>query len=141
MAVDCGELLLRGVQVAGQCGGAAAGVAEEDRGGLDGEGGIFAGVMAEATGGQRLVQVAGDLRQGLADPGGGQGQGAEDVVGDRRLVQAADGLGGGAGQGDGVVAGKPVQVDELAEVIHGRLPVPPRGLRRLRWRCCRACRP
>ena len=43
--------------------------------------GVVAVVVAEPPGGQRLVQVAGDLRQGLAGPGGGQGQGAEDVVG------------------------------------------------------------
>ena len=65
---------------------------------------------------RRAVEVAGDLGEGLAEAGGGQGQGAEDVVGGGRLaqagvaaggpVQAADRLGGGAGQGDGVVAGE-----------------------------------
>ncbi len=81
MAVDEGELLAGGVQVAGQGCGAAAGVIEEDRGGADGEGGVFAEVVAEVPGGQRLVEVAGDLGEGLAEPGGGQGQGAEDVIG------------------------------------------------------------
>src|SRR5215472_13738161 len=105
-----------GVQVAGQGCGAAASVFEEDGGGLDGEGGVLAAVVAEAPGGERAVEVAGDLGQGLAEPGGGQVQGAEDVVGGRWLVQAggavrgpvqaADGLGGGAGQGDGVGAGE-----------------------------------
>ena len=31
-------------------------------------------VVAEAPGCERAVEVAGDLRQGLADPGRGQGQ-------------------------------------------------------------------
>ena len=47
MAVDEGELLLGGVQVAGQGGGGAAGVAEEDHGAVDGQGGVLAAVVAE----------------------------------------------------------------------------------------------
>ena len=64
--------------------------------------------------------------------GGGQGQGADDVVGRRRLaqpglaagepVQAADRLSGGAGQQQRVVAGDLAEVDDLPEVIHGRPP-------------------
>ena len=46
VTVDDGELLLRGVQAVGQCGGAAASVAEEDCGGLDGAGRVFADVVA-----------------------------------------------------------------------------------------------
>jgi hypothetical protein len=59
--VDAGELLLGGVEVAGQGGGGAAGVVEEDHGVLDGGGGVFAAVMAESPGGQCLAEVAGDL--------------------------------------------------------------------------------
>ena len=67
-AVDEGELLLGGVQVAGQGGGGAAGVAEEDRGALDGQGGVLAAVVAEFPGGQGLVEVAGDLGEQLPEP-------------------------------------------------------------------------
>ena len=146
-AVDGGELLLGGVEVAGQGGGAAAGVGEEDGGGFHGGGGVVAEVVAEVPGGEGAVKVAGDLGEELPEPGGGRGQGAEDVVGDGRLVQAglapggpvqaADGLGGGAGQGDGVIAGELVQVGDLPEVIHGRRP----GGRDGGWRgLCRSCR-
>src|SRR5689334_543624 len=86
--VDGGELLLRGVQVAGQGGGAGGGIAEEDGGGFHGEGGILPEVVTEAPGGQGPVEIAGDLGEELRQPGGGQGQCAEDVVGGRRLVQA-----------------------------------------------------
>ena len=47
MAVDEGELLLGGVQVAGEGGGGQAGVGEEDRGGTGGRSGILAEVVAE----------------------------------------------------------------------------------------------
>ena len=77
-----------GVQVAGQGGGGAAGVAEEDHGALDGQGGVLAAVVAECPGGQGLVQVAGDLGEQLPEPARGLGQGADDVVGGRGLVQA-----------------------------------------------------
>jgi hypothetical protein len=81
--------------------------------------------VAEAPGSGGAVKAAGDLGEGLPEPGGGQGQGAEDVVGDGGLVepgvgvrgpvQAADRLGGGAGQGDRVVAGELVKVDDLPD--------------------------
>src|SRR6202034_658461 len=118
-------------QVAGQGGGGQAGVVEEDPGAVDVRGGVGAVVVAELPGGQGPVEVAGDLAEQLPEPGRGQGQGADDVVGDGGLVQAgvapggpvqaADRLGCGAGQGDGVVAGQVVVVDHLAEVIHGCL--------------------
>ena len=112
MAVDEGELLLGGVQVAGEGGGGQAGAGEEDRGGTGGRSGILAEVVAEPAGCQRLVEPAGDLGEQLPEAGGCQGQGADGVIGDGRLaqpalvagepVQAADCLGGGAGPGVGV---------------------------------------
>jgi hypothetical protein len=104
-------LLLGGTEVAGQGGGRQAGAVEEEAGGLHREAGVLAEVVAEPPVGERPVEVAGDLGQGLPEAGRGQRQGAEDVVGVRRLaqpglvaggvVQAADRLGGGAGQGEG----------------------------------------
>jgi hypothetical protein len=88
VAVDGGELLLRGVEVAGQRGGAAAGVVEEDDGGVHGVRGVLAEIVAEAAGGQRPVEVGGDLDEQLRQPGSAQGQGSEDVVGGRWLAQA-----------------------------------------------------
>ena len=88
-AVDEGEILLGLVQVAGQGVSGQAGVAEEDRGGADGRGGVLAEVVAEPPGGQRMVQPAFDLGEQLRQAGGGQGQGTGDVVGDRWLAQAA----------------------------------------------------
>ena len=87
MAVDEGELLLGGVQVAGEGGGGQAGVGEEDRGGTGGRSGVLAEVVAEPAGCQRLVEPAGDLGEQLPEAGGGQGQGADGVVGGRRLAQ------------------------------------------------------
>jgi len=62
--VDGGELLLGGVQVAGQGGGAGGRVAQEDGGGVHGARGVLAVVVAEPPGRERAVEVAGDLRQG-----------------------------------------------------------------------------
>lgn len=87
VAVDGGELLLGGIQVAGQGGGAGAGVAEEDRGGIDGVRGVLAEVVAQAPGGQGGVEIAGDLRQSLPEPEGGPGQGPDDVIGGGRLAE------------------------------------------------------
>jgi hypothetical protein len=88
VAVDGGDLLLGGVQVAGQGGGAGGRVLQEDGGGLHGECGVLAEVVAELTGAGGAGEVAGDLGEGLAETPGGQGQGAEDVVGGGGLVQA-----------------------------------------------------
>ena len=111
---------------------AATGAAEEDPGGIDGRGGVLAEVVAEPPGCQRPVEPAGDLGERQRQAGGGQGQGADDVVGRGRLaqpglaagepVQAADRLSGGAGQQQRVVAGDLAEVDDLPEVIHGRPP-------------------
>ena len=49
--VDERKLLLGGVQVAGQGGGAAAGVLEEDDGGIYGVRGVLAEVVAQLAGG------------------------------------------------------------------------------------------
>ena len=86
--VDGGELLLCGVQVAGQGAGGQAGVVEEDHGALDVQGGVLAAVVAECPGGQGVAEVAGDLGEQLPEPARGLGQGADDVVGGRGLVQA-----------------------------------------------------
>ena len=88
-------------------------------GAVDGRGGVLAEVVAEPPGLQGLAEPAGDLGEQLRQAGGGQGQGADDVVGvgglaqpglaAGGLVQAADRLGGGAGQAQRVVAGGLVQ--------------------------------
>ena len=86
-AVDQGELLLGGVEVAGQGCGGDAGAAEEQAGGPDGEARVVAEVVAEAAAVEGVVEVAGDLGQHLAEAGCRQGQGAEDVVGGGRLAE------------------------------------------------------
>ena len=100
-------LLLGGAEVAGQGGGGQVGVVEEQAGGLDGEAGVLAEVVAEPAVGEGVVEEAGEVGEGLPEAGGGQRQGAEDVVGVRRLaqaaaggvVQAADRVGRGPGEG------------------------------------------
>ena len=78
-----------GVQVTGEGGGAGAGVVEEDGGGVDGGCGVAAEIVAEEPGAGGAGQVAGDLGEGLAEPGGGQGQGGGDVAGDGRWSSPA----------------------------------------------------
>ena len=95
------------VEVAGEGGCAGAGVGDEQPGAADGGGGIGAVVAAEPPGGQGGGEPAADLAQQLRDPGGRQGQLAEDGIGvgglagavpaEGGVVQGADRLGGGAG--------------------------------------------
>ena len=67
MAVDGGDLLLGGVQVAGQGGGAGGRVLQEDGGGVHGGCGVLAEVVAELPGAGSAVKVAGDLGERLAE--------------------------------------------------------------------------
>ena len=78
---------------------------------------IGALALAASRLGQAFTQITRWLDQALA-----AGRLAQSGLAAGEPVQAADRLGGGAGQGDGVVAGGLVQVDELPEVIHGRPP-------------------
>ena len=73
--VDVCELFPGLAEVAGQGGGGAAGVAEEDTGAIDVQGGVLAEVVAEAAGSQGPVQVAGDLGEQVAEAGSRPGTG------------------------------------------------------------------
>src|SRR5690349_2128900 len=69
VAVDGGELLLGLAEVAGQGGGGAAGVGDEQPGAADRAGGVGAVVAAEPPGGQGGGEPPADLGQQLRQAG------------------------------------------------------------------------
>ena len=109
--MDGGELLLGLAEVAGQGGGGAAGVGDEQPGAADRAGGVGAVVAAELPGGQGGGEPPADLGQQLRQAGRGERQLADELVGvgglgealaaEGGVVQGADRPGRGAGQGQG----------------------------------------
>jgi hypothetical protein len=81
LPVDEGELLLSGVQLAGQGARAHAGVSEEDDGAVYCQRGVLAEVVAELPAAEGMAEVGADLSDQLRQARGGQGQRADDVAG------------------------------------------------------------
>ena len=87
--MDGGELLLGLAEVAGQGGGGAAGVGDEQPGAADRAGGVGAVVAAELPGGQGGAEPPADLGQQLRQAGRGERQLATPVR-DGKDIDMAD---------------------------------------------------